>query len=579
MSDYQIREPLPAEISDELSAYPELTRALLFARGITSAQEADAFLNPSYERDFHDPFLLADMEKAVERVLCAIKKNERIAIYSDFDCDGIPGGALLYSFFTKIGYENFSNYIPHRHAEGYGVNASAIEKLASEGVSLIITVDVGITDVGAVEHAHTLGVDVIVTDHHLPNRQAGPPTGQVGLSGEELPPAYAVINPKRGDCSYPNQNLCGCGVAFKLVQGLIARGAFELPVGWEKWLLDLAGIATVADMVPLIGENRAIAHFGLTVLRKSRRPGIQKLCRKLNIRMQELTEDDIGFMLGPRINAASRMDRPDDAFHLLSTEDEVYAEELAKHLDKINNERKGVVASMVKDIHKRIAGQDNSPVIVAGSPKWKPSLLGLAANSLVETYGRPVCLWGKEGAGVLKGSCRSDGSVNVVAMMERSSDVLIGYGGHRFSCGFSVSIEHVDHLLTSFSASYKEVHEKEHKKEIRTVDKKLWLDDVSWNTYASIEKLAPFGEGNPKPLFLFEDVTPSDVRIFGKAKDHLELIFQNGSSTVSAIAFFSTPESFSKKAEAGKPLSLIGSLEKSVFGGRKTLRIRIVDIV
>lgn len=569
MKPYTLRKKIDKSTKKELEVYPKFLSDLLWSRSIKKREDAEEFLNTDYENHTHDPFLMKNMERTVKRILLAIENKERIAIYSDYDCDGIPGAVLLHDFFVKIGYENFTNYIPHRHVEGYGLNASAIDKLERENVNLIITVDVGITDVAEVEHANTHKIDVIITDHHLPNGT--------------LPDAYTILNPKQDGEEYPFKDLCGSGVAFKLVQGLIKKGDFDLKVGWEKWLLDVAGIATVADMVPLVGENRAIARYGLIVLRKSPRPGLMKLCRKLRMKQRELTEDDIGFMIAPRINAASRMDRPDEAFNLLRTRDESEADTLSDHLDKINNERKGVVAAIVKDIKKRIekTGDDAGSLIVMGNPNWKPALLGLAANSLMDTYQRPVCLWGREGGesgGVLKGSCRSDGSVDLSVMMEEVKDTLVEFGGHRFSGGFSVTNENVHHLPEVLTGAYEKVRSGE-SGEVLAVDKKLWLDDVNWQNYKHIEALSPFGIGNPKPVFLFEDITPVSVRQFGKSKDHLELTFQNGEKNIKAIGFFGNTESYSKKIEEGRALNLIASIERSTFGNFPELRLRIIDIV
>src|SRR3989344_55713 len=308
MTLYELRPPFSPEMHDVLGSFPQLLRELLLHRGITNKDDAERFLKPDYVRDSHDPFLIKNMDVAVTRTLEALKRGEKVAIWSDYDCDGIPGAVLLHDFFKKIG-ANFVNYIPHRHEEGYGLNKIGIEELSGQGVTLMITVDSGITDIEPVLHAKKLGIYVIVTDHHLP--------------GKTLPEAYAVLNSKQEGDQYPYKYLAGSGVAFKLIQALILRGSengqITLPNGWEKWLLDMAGLATIADMVPLTGENRMLAYFGLLVLRKSPRLGLIKLCRKMRVRQRELTEDDVGFMVVPRINAASRMGVPFDAFRLLTT--------------------------------------------------------------------------------------------------------------------------------------------------------------------------------------------------------------------------------------------------------------------
>ncbi len=294
----------------------DLLDRLLDLRGISS-EDRPSFLSPSYEEHLHDPFLMSDMEKAVDRILLAMKNDEHIVVYSDYDADGIPGGVILHDFFVKAGYSNFENYIPHRHDEGYGLHMDAVEQFVKNGAKLIITVDLGITAVEEVAFAQKNGVDVIVTDHHLPQ--------------ENVPKAFAILNPKKKGDEYPFKELCGAGVAFKLVQGLIKKIPELQNTGWEKWLLDMAGLATLSDMVPLVGENRVLAFYGMKVLQQTKRAGLQHLLKKMKIDPKYLVEDDITFMLTPRLNAASRMDSPQRAFEVLSERDPIKAAEIADH--------------------------------------------------------------------------------------------------------------------------------------------------------------------------------------------------------------------------------------------------------
>ncbi len=567
MQQYTERPFIGDDKRKGLKIYPELLQELLLAREIETEEEAEKFLNIDYEKGIHDPFLMKDMDRAVSRVLSAISKKEKIVIYSDYDCDGIPGGVLLHDFFNLIGYQNFSNYIPHRHKEGYGINIQAVEKIKEEDkADLIITVDVGITDVDQVARANELGMDVIITDHHLP--------------GDVLPPAYAILNPKQKDDLYPDKTLCGTGVAFKLAQGILAKDRFGVKEGREKWLLDLAGLATIADMVPLVGENRAFAYFGLKVLRKSPRLGLQKLCRKIRINQQYITEDDIGFMIAPRINAASRMDEPMEAFHLLATLDEAEADVRAKHLNKINDQRKGVVASMAREIKKRILEREVlNKVIVVGDPRWKPSLLGLAANSLVEEYKRPVFLWGREGDDRIKGSCRSDGSVDLVKLMKGVGRFLTESGGHAFAGGFSVLHENVHLLEKKLSEVYVKIGQSENSIKSIIVDRRLSLEEVSWETYKIINRLAPFGIGNEKPIFLFANVEIESLRSFGRDGAHLEVSFlKNNNKIIKAIGFFTTVDQYKKVPKKGDKINLIANIERSMFKNYPELRLRIIDI-
>ena len=571
MKKYVLREKTPREAHERLAEHPELIRDLLYGRGIGSGEDAAAFLSPSFENHSYDPFLLPDMEKGVERILSAIEKGEKICVWSDYDCDGIPGGAMLRDFFDLIGYSNVVSYIPHRHTEGYGLNTRGLEGLVKDGVSLVITVDSGITDVEPVAYATARGMDVIVTDHHLPFRQSQDAQQDV------LPAAFAVINPKRKDNAYPFDGLCGAGVAWKLVQGILAKNRFGVGEGKEKWLLDLVGLATIADMVPLCGENRALAHWGLVVLRKSPRPGLQRLLELARANQHTLTEDDVAFTIAPRINAASRMDAPEGAFDLLRTRDEGEAETLAKHLQKMNDARKGVVAVTVKEIKERISSEGvPSGMIIMGNPKWRPGLLGLVAQNIMEEYGRTVCLWGREGGETIKGSCRSDGSVNIVDLMSKAGPFL-DFGGHQFSGGFSLREEGVHGLSHTFIEAYERTHNGDAPEEI-FIDRELDIEATSpRSTLSQLRRLAPFGEGNPKPLFVLPHMAISSMKMFGKTGEHLELGLSRGTAQIKAIAFYSSPESFTSVPKDGTHKDIVAHLEYDAFKGG--VRLRLVDVL
>lgn len=594
MKKYVVRGEIPKASDESLLAYPQLLRKLLYYRDITNADEAHEFLHPDFETGVHDPYLLKDMEKAVQRILKAISENQKILVYSDYDADGIPGAVVMHDFFKLIGYSNFDIYIPHRHHEGFGLHMEAVDKFKEQGIGLIITLDCGITDVEEVTHAMQLGMDVIITDHHVP--------------GKVLPPAFAIVNPKQADCNYPYDMLCGSGVAFKLVQGVLVALQKSAPAqaspnltpdqehssfasknlnvvrpGQEKWLLDMVGLATLSDMVPLKGENRIFAHYGLKVLRKSRRPGLQKLLTLIKVEQQHITEDDVGFMITPRINAASRMGIPSDAFRMLSETNEGEADMIARHLNEINNERKGLVAALVRDIKKTLEERRDhfqpQQIIVLGNPAWRPALLGLAANTIAQEFGKPVFLWGREDGKFIKGSCRSDGVQNLVKIMEGAKDAFMDFGGHKLSGGFSVEHDKIHTLEEALVKSSGEISIEKSVIEENYLDAKLSLDDMHWKTFDVIDKLAPFGVGNQKPVFLFEKVMPTAVKMFGKAQEHLDLSFANSSGRpVRAIGFFMKPEDFETIPQIGKSHNLIATIEKSMFRNFPELRLRIVDI-
>lgn len=526
--------------------------------------DPEAFLNPEYDTR-PDPFLMKGMDKAVERILLGVEKGEKIAAWTDYDCDGTPAGALLADFFRMIEYP-LRSYIPER-SEGYGLNVAGIQKLKNEGVSLIVTADCGITDVEEVAFAKEIGVEVIVSDHHLPQ--------------EKLPDAVAVLNPHRADCQYPFKELCGTGVAFKLVEALIQKGDFKLAEGQEKWLLDLVALATVADMVQLSGENRTLVHFGLVVMRKGRRKGLRALLEKMRIPLSSVTEDDISFSIAPKINAASRMESPSLGLELLVTEDAKRAEELAKKLVDLNDARKLEGARVSKEVKRRLEGMPLPDVIVLGNSEWNPALLGIAATGVVETYQKTVCLWGRDGD-LIKGSCRSNGTVNIVSLMSRAPDVFEDFGGHESSGGFSLKAEAIHTLPQVLEAAYVEAKTEMVVEVTRETDGTLTLSEANAALYAALRTLAPFGVGNKKPIFAFHSVRVEKMAWFGKHNEHAKVVVSEGDGKVlEAVSFFANRSSFRDTLEllsSGDRVSLNASLEESYFGGRKELRLRIQHI-
>ncbi|MBU2159029.1 single-stranded-DNA-specific exonuclease RecJ [Patescibacteria group bacterium] len=574
---FPLFKELDADVREELRAYDDFTAALLVRRGLITKEDAEAFLSPSYDEHIHDPMLMTDMPKAAKRLAEAIASKEKIAVWSDYDCDGIPGGVLLHDFLKKAG-ANFVNYIPHRHNEGYGVNIPGLESLARDGVTLVVTVDSGIVDNVPVAHAATLGMEVIVTDHHLPQ--------------ESLPPAFAVLNPNaRSDETYPYKSLCGAGVAWKLVCATLAvgfPGRELIPEGWEKWLLDMAGLSTIADMVPLTGENRVLATYGLLVMRKSPRIGFQKLCKAARVQQSKITEDDVGFMIGPRINAASRMGDPRDAFLLLSTSDEAEADVLAKKLESLNRSRRASAGAITRAVHERLEERKalgTLPAVIAlGDPDWRPGLLGLVANGIAEEYGRPTFLWGREGNDTVKGSCRSGpGKVHLLNLMTAAKDAFLEFGGHAASGGFSVAPDAVFSLEEHLSEAFAHLPEQERTEE--EADQHISPEQATTKLLKSLEKFAPFGMGNPKPTFALHDVRVEAVSWFGKSSEHLRLHIGRGHEefpdpSLEAITFFARRE-FGDACEqlvAGKKIHILAHLERDQFTRGQPVRLRIVSM-
>lgn len=559
-------KPVPAAVQTELQKYPALVQQLFHNRGISTAEAAGLWLAPQYEEALHDPWLLHDMKKAVARIQAAIAANEKIVIYSDYDCDGIPGAVVLHDYFVEIGYQNFSVYIPHRHYEGFGFNVTAAQQLAADGAQLIVTIDCGVADVAAVDVANEAGVDVIITDHHQ-----APAT---------LPAAVAIVNPAISP-AYPFPHLCGAGVIFKVVQALLASAqpAQVLP-GREKWWLDMVGLATVADMVSLTDENRTLAHYGLQVLRKSRRPGLRALLAQQRASQTHLTEDDVGFTIGPRINAASRMGEPLRAFKLLTATSDAEAADHLAHLEQLNNERKGVVAAMTRAAHQKLQQYAAvPPVIVLGDPEWRPSLVGLVANKLAEEHGVPTFVWGRDGNGVIKGSCRSNGVVSLIRLMEMVADHFGEYGGHHASGGFSVSDAHIHTLPTALAEAFAAHGDSVQVAEQTVIDADITSADLEQNTIRAMLALGPFGVGNPKPLLQLRDVTLAAVTSFGKGQEHTKVVVPSARGTMEAIAFFKLPDQFTYPPTTDRSVSLLVQPEQSFFFGRLQTRLRLVDVL
>lgn len=573
-----LHEPIEEGVREALREYDELVAALLARRGVRTREEAEAFLSPSYDAHIGDPLRILNMPKAAERIARAIGNGERITVWSDYDCDGIPGGVVLHDFLKKAG-ANFDNYIPHRHEEGFGVSVAGVETLAERGTKVMITVDCGITDVEAIGRAKELGIDVILTDHHLPQ--------------EEVPDAYAIIDPKQEGETYPFRDFCGGGLAWKVACATLAVGRSEnaawavaIPEGWEKWLLDMAALSTIADMVPLVGENRVIAHYGLIVMRKSPRLGLQALCRAARVDQRFLTEDDIGFTVAPRINAASRMGNPRDAFDLLSTDDEVKAGVLAKELERVNRSRRATAGAITKAAHERLRERAAEgalpPVIALGDPDWRPGLLGLVANALAEEYERPVFLWGREGGTSLKGSCRAGvPGVSVVELMTGATDAFSGFGGHRASGGFTVKDDRVFTLEEELCNAFANLPPRETEDAGVRADAHISVSDATHALLSRVSRLAPFGVGNEKPVFALRAARLSAVSWFGKSEEHLKVaVTSDGFDSIEGVAFYAKRElgPSVKSLAAGSEVNLLASLERDQFSRGRPVRLRLLSV-
>lgn len=542
---------------------PVELEALLVQRLGLDSETHKAFLEPEYK--LGDLFAFTDMKQAVERLHKAVSEGEQVGIYADYDCDGIPGAVVLVDLFKKLGMmDRVHIYIPDRHDEGYGVSRIGIDALEQKGVTLMITVDVGITAIAEIADAQSRGIDVILTDHHAPLL--------------EFPAAYALIHPAKG--TYTNQDPCGAAVAFYLVCAFLAtyRQEYDIPEGWEKWLLDLVGFATLSDMVPLVGENRMLALYGLHVMKKTRRVGLQTLLMKNNINLAYLTETDLTFTLAPRLNAASRMESPMLAFELLSTDDPRRAGEIVRTLDEINDLRKTLVARVTKAAHgtleHRALTNELPAIVVVGNPEWRPAVLGLVANKLQEAYGRSFFVWGEAGDGSIKGSCRMVDEHHAALLFQALPDgMMLHAGGHQAAGGFSVSRDQVHFLETALNDAIARV---DHTGSTKSAHESIELPLASTTTrhLNTLRKFAPFGVGNTEPHFLFKDVEIQSVKMFGKNKEHIEIVIKDSTGTATAFTFFATDLHISRFTP-GATTSFTGTIEAGWRGG---VRIRIQGV-
>lgn len=567
MKQWVIREKIPNDASAELGEMPELVKNLLYYRGIKTRAEADKFLNPTYGGEEDNPLLILNMEKAVSRIIKAIKENERIVVFGDYDADGVCSSVVFYDFFKKIGFENFHIHIPDRYLEGYGLSIKAVEEFSKQGAKLIITLDCGITNVKETEKANELEMEVIIIDHHI--------------VPENPPKAYAIVDLKQNGETYPTKFLSGAGIAFKTICAIVKVGKFNIIPGWEKWLLDVVAIATVADMVPLTGENRALVFYGLKVLNKTQRPGLLSFYKRLKLSAPNITEDDLSFVICPRINVAGRMDHATVGFNLLTTQSEQEAIWIGERLDTMTSDRKEAVNIIMNKIEDEF-GESRPELIMTGDTSWSPGVLGLTANKVLEKYNCPVFLYGKGGESI-KGSCRSNGAINLVDFMNKlPSGLLDDLGGHSLSAGFSIAENKIGKLKEEIVKLYA-VFPKQEIDGVINVDKEIRIDEVDGSIFSAIEKFQPFGTDNPKPVFSFKDISIHSVKNFGNGGIHLQLDFKkspavSGSKILSAIGFFASNSKHLTGLKAGQKIDLVAIIEKSHFRNRPEIRLRIVDV-
>lgn len=510
----EIDEASVERLKNELSI-SEITARLLVGRGFIDVDEARRFLYID-SMPYHDPFLMKDMEIAVSRIRKAIEDKETILIFGDYDADGVTSTSVLVHTFRKLN-ANFLTYIPNRFTEGYGPNEEALRWAKQQGVTVVITVDTGISARYEAEVARELNLDYIVTDHHeVPS---------------QLPDAYAVVNPKRPDCPYPFKELAGVGVAFKFAHALLG----EVP----EDLLDLVAIGTVSDLVPLIDENRKFVIEGIPRIETSQKPGIQALLESCGIKGQHLDEEQIGFMIGPRLNAAGRLDSADVALQLLTSEDADEADTCAKELTELNKERQQIVekiaAEAIEIVKERYA---NDRVIVVAKEGWHEGVLGIVASRLVEQFYRPVIVLSIENdSDEVKGSARSIPNFHLYENLSLCKDILIAFGGHTLAAGLTIAKKDIDELRKRLNEIANESLTEQDFIPLTSIDAVCDIKEISLETLEEIAKLAPFGIGNPKPKFLFINKDLSAIKKIGSQEKHLKIQIKENEHVLDGVGF------------------------------------------
>jgi single-stranded-DNA-specific exonuclease len=536
---------------------------LMVQRNIASADEAHAFFNPSLDY-LHDPFLMKDMNIAVDRISAAVKRNERILVYGDYDVDGTTAVALMYSF-LKDQYSNVEYYIPDRYKEGYGVSIQGIDFAYQNNCKVVITLDCGIKAVEKVKYARSKGLDVIICDHHYP--------------GEEIPKALAVLDPKQPSCSYPYKELSGCGVGFKLVQAY--SRVHGIPFSKISHYLDLVAVSIASDIVPITGENRVMAYFGLKRLNECPRTGLREIIRESEV-TKSITIEDVVFKIGPRINAAGRMETGSKAVDLLVSNDTRLANGISKEINNFNIERRSVDRIITTEAMRMIAEDQrtvNSRTTVLFNPTWKKGVIGIVASRLIETYYRPTVIL-TESNGFATGSARSVQGYDLYQAIEACSDLLESFGGHMFAAGLTLKKENIRPFKDRFEHFVNSTITEEQLVPRIFIDTELSFSEINEDFFKTMSQFQPFGPENMSPVFVSRNVFDTGSgRMVGSSGEHLKLDLcheSTGQKSFSAIAF-SQADHF-EYIKAGNPFDICYSLEMNEFRGNKNLQLNVRDI-
>jgi len=536
---------------------------LMVQRNITSADEAHTFFNPSLDY-LHDPFLMKDMNIAVDRISIAVKKNEKILVYGDYDVDGTTAVALMYSF-LKDQYSNVEYYIPDRYKEGYGVSIQGLDFAYQNNCKVVITLDCGIKAVEKVKYARTKGLDVIICDHHYP--------------GDEIPKALAVLDPKQPSCSYPYKELSGCGVGFKLIHAY--SRVHGIPFSKISHFLDLVAVSIASDIVPLTGENRIMAYFGLKRLNESPRTGLKEIIRESEV-SRALTIEDVVFKIGPRINAAGRMETGSKAVDLLVSSDTRLATGISKEINNFNIERRNVDRIITTEAMRMISEDQrtvNSRTTVLYNPTWKKGVIGIVASRLIETYYRPTVIL-TESNGFATGSARSVQGYDLYQAIEACSDLLESFGGHMYAAGLTMKKDNIQAFMERFEQYVNSTITEDQLVPRIFIDTELSFSEINEDFFKTMSQFQPFGPENMSPVFISRNVCDSGSgRMVGSSGEHLKLDLcqeSTGQKSFSAIAF--SQANHFEYIKGGNPFDICYSLEMNEFRGNRNLQLNIRDI-
>jgi len=551
--DSEMSERLARELN-----VPPLMARLLVQRGIEDAEAGNRFLHPRLS-DLHDPYQMAGMRPAVERLRRAIALNERILIYGDYDVDGAMAVVVLLTALRSLGAQ-VEAYIPHRLTDGYGMRVPVVERASAEGIRVVISVDTGIREHAVIARAQELGVDCVVTDHHLPE--------------DRLPPACAILNPRRDDCAYPEKSLAGVGVAFKLAQALLEGGISE-PV--LRSYLKLVAIGTIADVVPLLGENRIIAHFGLAGLREPSQAGLGALMEVAGLAGQAVTANDVAFRIAPRLNAAGRMEDAAEVIELMVTSEGERARAIAARLDLLNRERQRTEDEILREITDRMAQHpeilSRYSLVFAGEA-WHRGVIGIVAQRVVERAYRPTLVVGiEDGVGV--GSGRSIRGFHLLDALTSLSGLFERFGGHAQAAGFALPAGRIAELEARFEERARAALRPEDLEPTQHIDGELSLQEVDWKLLEEVQRLEPFGSGNPKPVFAARKVRLAAPPRVLKEK-HLKLRVTQGGEAFDALAWRQAGRS--RELESGRSLDLAFTLDANVYQGVSSLQLILRDL-